>query len=239
MTAAIKVFPNAYVDSVVQLRGMRAMREVEGVEWASAAMATPANLEILRTEGVEPATVTAAGSNDFFLVVRASTEAICALALAAGETAVTSSTAPPDDAGHTDAPSSLREAVRDQPDSNVAVISVPGDYAALAAVQALSADLHVLLFSDNVPVAKEIALKDHALSRGRLLMGPGAGTAMLGGVGLGFARRSSAGAGRNRRGSGHRRPGGHVPARPLGGGGQPGHRRRWSRPVDRGRRADD
>ena len=46
MTAAIKIFPNTYVDSVVQLRGMRAMREVEGVEWASAAMATPANLEI-------------------------------------------------------------------------------------------------------------------------------------------------------------------------------------------------
>ena len=74
-----------------------------------------------------------------------------------------------------------------QPGSNVAVISVPGDYAALAAHQALSADLHVLLFSDNVPVDKEVALKDHALSRGRLLMGPGAGTAMLGGVGLGFA----------------------------------------------------
>ena len=77
--------------------------------------------------------------------------------------------------------------MRAQPGSNVAVISVPGDYAALAAYQALSADLHVLLFSDNVPVDKEVALKDHALSRGRLLMGPGAGTAMLGGVGLGFA----------------------------------------------------
>ena len=74
-----------------------------------------------------------------------------------------------------------------QPESNVAVISVPGDYAALAAHQALSADLHVLLFSDNVPLDKEVALKDHALSRGRLMMGPGAGTALLGGVGLGFA----------------------------------------------------
>jgi FdrA protein len=81
----------------------------------------------------------------------------------------------------------LRDAVRAQPASNVAVISLPGDYAALAAYQALSTDLHVLLFSDNVPVAKEVALKDHALSRGRLLMGPGAGTAVLGGVGLGFA----------------------------------------------------
>jgi FdrA protein len=82
---------------------------------------------------------------------------------------------------------SLRDAVRRLGDSNVAVISVPGDYAPLAAYEALSADLHVLLFSDNVPLDKEIALKDYARSRGRLLMGPGAGTALLGGVGLGFA----------------------------------------------------
>jgi FdrA protein len=77
--------------------------------------------------------------------------------------------------------------LRTRPDSNVAVISVPGDYAALAAYQALSSDLHVLLFSDNVPPEKEIALKDYALSRDRLVMGPGAGTAMLGATGLGFA----------------------------------------------------
>jgi FdrA protein len=187
MSMAIKLFPDTYVDSVVQLRGMRAMREVDGVEWASAAMATPANVETLRTEGVEPGQVTGASSNDFFLVVRAATDSIAAEALSTGETAVMSSGPPRDEAEQGDAPRSLREAVRAQSGSNVAVISVPGDYAALAAYQALSADLHVLLFSDNVPVDKEVALKDHALSRGRLLMGPGAGTALLGGVGLGFA----------------------------------------------------
>jgi len=187
MSVAIKLFPDTYVDSVVQLRGMRAMREVDGVEWASAAMATPANLETLREEGVDPAQVAGAGSNDFFLVVRAETDSVAAEALSTGESAVMSSEPSRAATDDGDAPHTLREAVRAQPESNVAVISVPGDYAALAAYQALSADLHVLLFSDNVPVGKEVALKDHALSRGRLLMGPGAGTAMLGGVGLGFA----------------------------------------------------
>jgi FdrA protein len=187
MNTTIKFFPDTYVDSVVQLRGMRAMREVDGVEWASAAMATPANVETLRTEGVEPRQVADASSNDFFLVVRAATDSIAAEALSTGETAVMSSGPPGDEAKQSDVPRSLRDALRAQPGSNVAVISVPGDYAALAAYQALSADLHVLLFSDNVPVDKEVALKDHALSRGRLLMGPGAGTALLGGVGLGFA----------------------------------------------------
>jgi len=187
MTVAIKFFPDTYVDSVVQLRGMRAMREIGGIEWASAAMATPANVETLHAEGVGPREVADAGSNDFFLVVRATTDLIAAEALAAGEAAVMSAGPSAGGGGQPDTPRSLREAMLAQPESNVAVISLPGDYAALAAHQALSADLHVLLFSDNVPLDKEVALKDHALSRGRLLMGPGAGTAMLGGVGLGFA----------------------------------------------------
>jgi len=187
VTVAIKFFRDTYVDSVVQLRGMRAMREVEGVEWASAAMATPANVETLQVEGVESAQVVDAGSNDFFLVVRAATDSVASQALSTGEAAVMSSGPSGRAAEQSDVPRTLADAVLTQPGSNVAVISVPGDYAALAAYQALSADLHVLLFSDNVPVDKEVALKNYALSRGRLLMGPGAGTAMLGGVGLGFA----------------------------------------------------
>jgi FdrA protein len=184
---AIKLFPDTYVDSVVQLRGMRAMREVDGVEWASAAMATPANVETLQAEGVEHAQVVDAGSNDFFLVVRAATDSVASEALSTGEIAVMSSGPSGRAAEQSEASRTLADAVLTQPGSNVAVISVPGDYAALAAYQALSADLHVLLFSDNVPVDKEVALKNYALSRGRLLMGPGAGTALLGGVGLGFA----------------------------------------------------
>jgi FdrA protein len=69
----------------------------------------------------------------------------------------------------------------------VAVVSVPGPYAAITAHQALTAGLHVLLFSDNVPLDDEVMLKERARRLGRLVMGPGAGTAMLGGVGLGFA----------------------------------------------------
>jgi FdrA protein len=45
----------------------------------------------------------------------------------------------------------------------------------------------VLLFSDNVSLEDELALKQYASQAGRLLMGPGAGTAFLNGVALGFA----------------------------------------------------
>ena len=187
MSIAIKVFPDTYIDSVVQLRGIRAMREISDVEWASAAMATPANIETLRAEGVDPADVEGVGSNDLFIVARARDEETASKALTVGEAAVLTEGAVAEGRQQAKAPRSLREALRGQPESNVAVVSVPGDYAALAAYQALSSDLHVLLFSDNVPLPKEIALKDYALSRGRLVMGPGAGTAVLGATGLGFA----------------------------------------------------
>ena len=66
-------------------------------------------------------------------------------------------------------------------------MSVPGAYATLETQKALSVGMHVLLFSDNVPVEDEVALKRRAADLGLLVMGPGAGTAALGGVGLGFA----------------------------------------------------
>ena len=88
MSIAIKVFPDTYIDSVVQLRGIRAMREIGDVEWASAAMATPANIETLRAEGVDPADVEGVGSNDLFIVARARDEEAASKALTIGEAAV-------------------------------------------------------------------------------------------------------------------------------------------------------
>ena len=62
-----------------------------------------------------------------------------------------------------------------------------GRYAADEAWEALRHGLHVLLFSDNVSLPDEIALKKYGREHGLLLMGPGAGTAILNGVALGFA----------------------------------------------------
>ena len=71
--------------------------------------------------------------------------------------------------------------------ARLAVISVPGPYAFVETIDALRQDADVMLFSDNVPVDQEIRLKDEAHDRGLLVMGPDCGTAIVGGVGLGFA----------------------------------------------------
>jgi succinyl-CoA synthetase alpha subunit len=84
-------------------------------------------------------------------------------------------------------PRTLGSALRTLPGANLALISVPGMYAGAEAMAALRAGLHVMVFSDHVPVETEIALKRAALERGLLLMGPDCGTAIVDGVPLGFA----------------------------------------------------
>jgi FdrA protein len=193
MKTSIRLFRDTYVDSVLQLAGTRAMRQTDGVGWAAAAMATPSNVEALLEQGFRAQEIGDANPGDLFLAVRtadhttgdADDSAIDA-ALRAGERALFAAREQRG-AGTAQLPRSLEEAVRQQGRTTIAVVSVPGDYAALEAHKALAHGLDVLLFSDNVTVADEVALKEHAARRGRLLMGPGAGTAMLAGIGLGFA----------------------------------------------------
>src|SRR5262249_56999924 len=84
-------------------------------------------------------------------------------------------------------PRTLDSALRQVPDANLAMISVPGEYAKLEALAALRRGLHVFLFSDNVSLADEVELKQFALRRQLLCMGPDCGTAYVNGIGLGFA----------------------------------------------------
>src|SRR5215470_15880325 len=90
-------------------------------------------------------------------------------------------------------PRSLAAAARADPRANVALVSVAGEYATLEAHRALSMGMHVFLFSDHVGVDDELELKRRAAGLGLLVMGPECGTAMLGGVGLGFANEVRAG----------------------------------------------
>jgi FdrA protein len=192
----ILAFPGAYRDSLLLLGATRAMQDSEDVSWASAAMATPTVVEDLEGRGFPPDSLAGADANALVLAVEAAEDPAASQALDRGRTLLFAEAAPDRDGGAGRAggqgraepdPRTIGEAARLLPEANVAVVSVPGPYAALAAHSALTAGLHVLLFSDNVPVSDEVTLKRRASGLGRLVMGPGAGTAMLGGVGLGFA----------------------------------------------------
>ena len=189
MTARrVVVLKDRYVDSVVQMSASRSMMEVDGVAWAAAAMGTPANLDTLAGRGFDTGSVEAT-ANDCFLAVDAESDDALHAALESGKGALAGGDGRgPAAASTAERPRSLSEALDAiGTGANLAIISVPGDYAALEAHKALSAGLHVLLFSDNVPVDQEVELKQRAEEAGLLVMGPGAGTAMLGRTGLGFA----------------------------------------------------
>ena len=77
--------------------------------------------------------------------------------------------------------------MQERPDANLALISVPGDFAPAEARKALALNLNVMIFSDNVPIEEEAALKREGRDRGLLVMGPDCGTAIIGGLPLAFA----------------------------------------------------
>ena len=181
------LYPGTYRDSLLLMSATRAMADGPGVSWASAVMATPAAVEDLGARGFAAGDLAGADANALVLAVRAADDPAAADAVERGRAAVFAEAASPTDEPGRPAPRTVGEAAARLPAANVAVVSVPGPYAAVAAHSALSAGLHVLLFSDNVPLAEEVELKERARRLGLLLMGPGAGTAVLAGVGLGFA----------------------------------------------------
>jgi FdrA protein len=194
----IVAFPGAYRDSLLLLGATRAMQDSDDVSWASAAMATPAMVKDLEGRGFPPDSLAGADANALVLAVEAAEDPAASQALDRGRALLFGEAGTDRDGAAADRrgqpePRTVGEAARLLPEANVAVVSVPGPYAAIAAHSALTAGLHVLLFSDNVPVSDEVALKRRASGLGRLVMGPGAGTAMLGGVGLGFANAVGAG----------------------------------------------
>jgi len=157
------------------------MLGVAGTEAAMAAMATPLNLDVLREGGLWAEELAGAGPDDLVLAARGSDPEA---AIRAGEAALAERADGRAAAGAP--PRTVRTAASALPGANLAVVSVPGEHAAWVCWDALQAGLHVFCFSDNVPVADEVRLKDEALRRGLLMMGPDCGTAILDGVGLGF-----------------------------------------------------
>jgi FdrA protein len=186
MAIHVRVKPSEYHDSVALMLAAQALLKMTGVMDAAIVMGTPANQEILAEAGLLTPEAASARPDDLVIVVRAGDERAAAAAAAQAEQMLASKRTQSQDRGRV-RPKSLASALASYPDLNLAVISVAGRYAVQEARTALEHGLHVLLFSDNVPLSDEVALKRLALERGLLCMGPDAGTAIINGIALGFA----------------------------------------------------
>ncbi|HSU77763.1 MAG TPA: hypothetical protein VLI89_11860, partial [Burkholderiales bacterium] len=149
-----------YLDSVALMRIARRLGELPGVEAAALMIGTPANKALLADARLLSADGAAAQPNDLLVAVRAA-DPSAALALA--ERLLTEPAAPERAAPRT--ARTLDAALALEPQANLALISVPGDYAAAEARAALERGLHAMVFSDNVPIEQEVALKRFAAER--------------------------------------------------------------------------
>jgi FdrA protein len=162
------------------------LNDQPGVLDCGVVMGTDANKEILDLSDLLVPEAKGAAADDLIIVLRAEDEAAAEAALAQVDGLLTRKRA----TGEQDyLPKSIETAVEMLPDAHWVLISVPGRYAAGVAREALRQGKHVFLFSDNVSVEDEVALKQAAAEKGLLVMGPDCGTAIVNGVGLGFANR--------------------------------------------------
>ncbi len=201
----------SYVDSVTLMQVSRRVAGLDGVSSALVAMATDLNLDLALGMGFE---VADASPNELLVAVDATDGAALDVALAEVDAALAEASRPVQSGfGSAPEPVTVRAAAAARPEATVALISTPGQYAFADAVDAVDAGLLTMVFSDNVPLEQEVALKEYADARRRA----GDGTRLRhrrrrrGGARL--RERRAPRAGRHRRRLRHRRPAPDVPAR--------------------------
>ncbi len=176
----------AYADSVTLMQVSADARAADGVEAAVIAMATDLNLSMALAMGFRPPPE--AGQNDLLIAIRARDDTALAAAVAGVDAGLAARSARAAGGGLAalESPRTTRSAVRSG-GRGLVLVSVPGRYAFAEAMDALDADCDVMIFSDNMPLGQEVFLKDLAADHGLLVLGPDCGTAIVGGIGLGFS----------------------------------------------------
>jgi FdrA protein len=184
MSTGSRFYPNLYKDSVSLMTVTAQIMKIDGIDEASVVMASATNVDNLTEAGLGPFDVR---PNDLLVALSGTAEA-CEEALDRADDLLTK-TASSGDTGTAAAQpvTSIRMAVAEDPSRNFALVSAPGDYAAAEGMKALRLGMDVMLFSDNVEISDELALKTYARDHDLMVMGPDCGTAIINGVPLGFA----------------------------------------------------
>lgn len=193
MVVLSKVFPNTYRDSVLLMKMASMVRNMDGVENAEIMVATEHNKDILFQIQLFTDDVKNASPNDLVICVMAQNEEIAKKAIHDAEEMLKQGTVNQETKQVT---KSMNSALATLPEANLAIISIPGPYVKKEALKALKKGLNLLIFSNNVPIEDEVQIKRLAAEKGLLVMGPDCGTAIISGIGLGFAnkvRRGSVG----------------------------------------------
>jgi len=177
---------NAYQDSLRLMQVSTALGRIAGVDAVSVMMGTPANKEVLRAAGLLADELDGAGPSDLVIAADVVDAAVGEALVAKANALLTHEARESRQSGLRTA-RSLERAVSIVGEPNLALVSIPGEYVASETRRLLDRGIHAFIFSDNVSVEDEVALKLAARDRGLLVMGPDCGTASLAGLPIAFA----------------------------------------------------
>lgn len=178
---------NSYYDSVTLMSLSNDIYKLDGVKEAVVSMGTEMNKDLLKNVDLATEESNNAGENDLIIALETEDEAVFEQTLAKLNEMLDKKDQKSEKKEFK--AKTIKSALKKVEGANLAVISVPGKYAAREARIALENNLHVMLFSDNVPVSEEISLKKLAGEKGLLMMGPDCGTAAVNNKGICFANK--------------------------------------------------
>jgi succinyl-CoA synthetase alpha subunit len=177
---------NIFRDSVYLMRLSSMIRGLDGVAGAEVIIGTDHNKKFLQVGGLWADELEAATASDLIIAVRTEDEQKADEAVARVLVELNKDVARENLQGDF-VPRTFETARKQMPEVNLALISLPGRYVEREVNEILDAGLHVMIFSDNVSLEAEVAMKQKALEKGLLVMGPDCGTAIINGVPLAFA----------------------------------------------------
>ncbi|GAA0352803.1 acyl-CoA synthetase FdrA [Bacillus horti] len=186
MSSKVVIKKNSYHDSVTLMSLASKALSIEGVNEAIVSMATAMNKDLIQQVGLMTEEVAQATPNDLIIAISANSEEISEQALQFIEEAFQSKQKK-SKGEKNKSYQTINTALEAEGEHQIAIISVPGDFAAREANIALDKGLHVMMFSDNVSIEDEKQLKQKAVEKNLFVMGPDCGTAIINGVGLCFA----------------------------------------------------
>jgi FdrA protein len=193
----VVIKPNFYRDSLQLMKISEKLRHSSGVSEASIVMATETNKGVLIRLGFSPSLIEQANESDMIIAVRAKDQRSIDLASEQIDKLFDSTD---EEGGQGRLDSRDREkttdidlALKKMPDTNLVLLSIPGEYVRDISYKLINQGIHQQIFSDHVPVEDELKIKNQAVAKGVLILGPGAGTSIINGKGIGFSNTISVG----------------------------------------------
>ena len=186
MNLCVDIRKNTYYDSVALMLITKEIKKMPNVKQVIVGMGTELNKELAENLNLSNDEIRGLTPNDFFIAAMSDDDNSKEIIVKKVDELLNAK-ADNDDSAVEYKPTTLSAAVKHLEEANMAIISLPGKYAAYEAKKALNNNLHVMLFSDNVTVEEEIELKEIGRDKGLLVMGPDCGTAIINGVPLCFA----------------------------------------------------